>query len=80
MFTISEVETADLEPSSMNTTSRDYLRASYKTADGLEVEIDWAALDADAVVVGKPWRTFPWYVGQRNYSVLVRDRTCPRGI
>jgi hypothetical protein len=52
----------------MKTLSRDYLRASYKTADGSEVEIDWAALDAEAVALGKPWRTFPWYLGQRNYS------------
>lgn len=54
----------------MKTFASDYLRASYKTADGCEVEIDWAALDADAVVQGKPWRTFPWYLGQRNYSGL----------
>ena len=52
----------------MKTHSRDYMHASYKTSDGSAVMVDWADLDADAVVLGKPWRTFPWYLGQRNYS------------
>ena len=66
----------------MKTHSRDYVHASYKTSDGSAVMVDWAALDADAVVLGKPWRTFPWYLGQRQllWSVLVLDRACPRGI
>jgi hypothetical protein len=50
--------------------SDDFLHASYKTSDGSEVSVDWAALDADVVVLGRPWRTFPWYLGQRNYSGL----------
>jgi hypothetical protein len=54
----------------MKTLSRDYIHASYKASDGSAVMVDWAALDADAVVLGKPWRTFPWYLGQRNYSGL----------
>ncbi|MFV8047970.1 TnsA-like heteromeric transposase endonuclease subunit [Mycobacterium sp. 48b] len=54
----------------MKTLSRDYIHASYKTSDGSEVVVDWAELDPDAVVRGSPWRTFPWYLGQRNYSGL----------
>lgn len=54
----------------MKTLSRDYIHASYRTLDGSEVVVDWAELDPDAVVRGSPWRTFPWYVGQRNYSGL----------
>lgn len=25
-------------------------------------------MDYHAVAEGRPWRTFPWYLGQRNYS------------
>lgn len=54
----------------MKTVARDEIHASYKTSDGSEVVVDWAELDPDAIVRGRPWRTFPWYLGQRNYSGL----------
>jgi hypothetical protein len=42
--------------------------AKYKNRAGHVVESAWADLDYDAVAGGHPWRAFPWYLGQRNYS------------
>jgi hypothetical protein len=39
-----------------------------RTADGGEQEMPWAEVDASAVVMARPWRTFRWYKGQRHYS------------
>jgi hypothetical protein len=50
------------------TANSDYAEASFKDADGQEVSTSWSELDADVVVKGRPWRNFPWYLGQRNYS------------
>jgi hypothetical protein len=42
--------------------------AKYKDRAGQVVESAWADMDYHAVVSGRPWRAFPWYLGQRNYS------------
>lgn len=39
-----------------------------RTADGGEREMPWAEMQASAVVMARPWRTFRWYKGQRHYS------------
>jgi hypothetical protein len=51
-------------------TGRDFLEGSYKAADSSIVTEEWERLDADAVAAGRPWRTFPWYLGQKNYAGL----------
>lgn len=40
----------------------------YKDGGNQEVETPWRDADLSAVARGKPWRRFPWYLGQRNYS------------
>ena len=52
-------------------TGQDFVEASYKAADGSIVTGQWESLDAEAVAVGGPWRTFPWYLGQKNYGVIL---------
>jgi hypothetical protein len=42
--------------------------AKYRDRVGKVVESAWADVDYHAVVTGRPWRAFPWYLGQRNYS------------
>jgi len=42
--------------------------AKYKDHAEQVVETGWAEMDHHAVAAGRPWRTFPWYLGQRNYS------------
>ena len=37
-----------------------------RTADGGEREMPWAEMQASAVVMARPWRTFRWYKGQRH--------------
>lgn len=57
----------------MNAGSRagpDIVKISYKAADGGVVTGPWGDITADAIACGLPWRTFPWYLGQRNYSGL----------
>jgi hypothetical protein len=49
-------------------TGQDVVEASYKAADGSIVTGLWEGLDAEAVAAGRPWRTFPWYLGQKNYA------------
>ena len=51
-------------------TKPDSIEVEYKRADGEVVKTAWSDLDTDAVIEGRPWRTFPWYLGQRNYSGL----------
>jgi len=51
-------------------TKPDSIEVEYKRADGAVVKTAWSDLDTDAVIEGRPWRTFPWYLGQRNYSGL----------
>jgi hypothetical protein len=41
---------------------------AYKTAAGETRVMPWNDLDPLAVADGSPYREFPWYLGQRNYS------------
>ena len=43
---------------------------AYKALDGEIHSVAWADLDPNAVAEGRPWRQFPWYLGQRSYSGL----------
>lgn len=49
-------------------TEQDFAEATYRNSTGVVVTTVWSDLDADAVAAGAPWRKFPWYLGQRNYS------------
>ena len=40
----------------------------YKPANGEVVETSWAEADPVSIANGRPWRKFPWYLGQTNYS------------
>jgi hypothetical protein len=40
----------------------------YKNRKNQNVESFWCEADLNIVVDGRPWRKFPWYLGQRNYS------------
>jgi TnsA endonuclease N terminal len=40
----------------------------YKGRANQVVEMPWREVDLNAVIEGQPWRRFPWYLGQRNYS------------
>ncbi|ETZ32887.1 TnsA-like heteromeric transposase endonuclease subunit [Mycobacterium intracellulare] len=68
--TIDKPKLLEMDGVAMKQLSHDYIHASYKMSSGSEIVVDWSALDADAVARGRPWRTFPWYLGQRNYSGL----------
>jgi hypothetical protein len=46
------------------------VKISYKASDGSVVTGPWGDITADAIASGLPWRTFPWYLGQKNYSGL----------
>jgi hypothetical protein len=48
----------------------DSTEVEFKRADGEVVRTAWSDLNVDAVIKGRPWRTFPAYLGQRNYSGL----------
>ncbi|MBJ7336749.1 TnsA-like heteromeric transposase endonuclease subunit [Mycolicibacterium sp.] len=48
----------------------DCTEVEYKRADGEVVKTAWSDLDVEAVIKGRPWRTFPWYLGQLNHSGL----------
>jgi hypothetical protein len=52
----------------VTTTGQDFIEASYKAPDGSLISGQWESLDAEAVAAGRPWRTFPWYLGQKNYA------------
>ena len=41
---------------------------AYKTAAGEIRVMPWEDADPLAIADGRPWREFPWYLGQRNYS------------
>lgn len=49
--------------------------AKYKNSVGAIVETSWSELDLRSVVDGVPWRRFPWYLGQGNYSGLYWSST-----
>jgi hypothetical protein len=53
----------------------DYFEAFYKSSDGHVVNVPLSDLDANAVVQGRPWRVFPWYLGQKNYAGLYWSST-----
>lgn len=55
--------------------SRDYCEAFYKSSEGRVVSVPWSNLDANATAEGRPWRTFPWYLGQGNYAGLYWSAT-----
>lgn len=44
------------------------MQATYVTADGVEVSVALADVDARRVLVGLPVRSFPVYRGRKNYS------------
>lgn len=46
----------------------DSIEVSYRSSDGLPITVSPSNLDAATVAAGQPWRTFPWYLGQRHYS------------
>jgi len=52
----------------MKTASQYEAEVSYKNAAGAVTTTAWSSADADLLVRGAPWRRFPWWVGQRNYS------------
>jgi hypothetical protein len=64
-------------------TFQDFVEASYKAVDGSIVTGHWEGLDAEAVAASRPWRTFPWYLGQKKYAGLywcaVRSSDTSRG-
>lgn len=41
---------------------------AYKTAAGEIRVMPWEDADPLAIADGRPWREFPWYLGQRHYS------------
>jgi hypothetical protein len=43
---------------------------AYKAMDGEIHLVSWEDLDPLVVVEGRPWRRFPWHLGQRSYSGL----------
>jgi len=55
--------------------SQGYEEASYKASDGHIVRVPFEDLDANTVASGRPWRVFPWYLGQRNYAGLYWSAT-----
>ena len=55
----------------VNKSGQDFVEASYKAAESSIVTGQWESLDAEAVAAGRPWRTFPWYLGQKNYGVCI---------
>jgi hypothetical protein len=46
----------------------DFADVAYKVVGGGSTLMPWNDVDAHAVAEGLPWRRFPWYLGQRNYS------------
>jgi hypothetical protein len=46
----------------------DAAEVQYKRPDGAKAKALWTDVDASKFVDGMPWRTFPWYLGQRNYA------------
>jgi hypothetical protein len=48
---------------------------AYKVPDGDIKLMPWSDVDPYAVAAGRPWRQFPWYVGQRNYSGMYWSAT-----
>ncbi len=45
----------------------DFADVAYKVVDGTRT-MPWSDVDPYAVAEGLPWRRYPWYLGQRNYS------------
>jgi hypothetical protein len=48
---------------------------AYKVTSGDTKLMPWSDVDPYAVAAGRPWRQFPWYVGQRNYSGMYWSAT-----
>ena len=46
----------------------DVVDVAYKAMNGEVRVMPWTDVDPLAVADGRPWREFPWYLGQRHYS------------
>jgi hypothetical protein len=49
----------------------DVVDVAYKAMNGEIRVMPWTDVDPLAVADGRPWREFPWYLGQRHYRPLV---------
>lgn len=50
-------------------TEPDSVSVSFRSSDNAaEVVSPWCTVDADALAMASPWRTFRWYKGQKHYS------------
>ena len=48
---------------------------AYKSINGEIRVMPWTDVDPLAVADGRPWREFPWYLGQRHYSGMYWSAT-----
>jgi hypothetical protein len=53
----------------------DFADVAYKAEGGGTAVLPWNDVDANAIAAGWPWRRFPSYLGQRNYSGLYWSAT-----
>jgi hypothetical protein len=57
------------------TAGGDFADVAYKVVGGGTTLMPWNDVDPHAVAEGLPWRRFPWYLGQRNYSGMYWSAT-----
>ena len=53
----------------------DVVDVAYKAMNGEIRVMPWTDVDPVAVADGRPWREFPWYLGQRHYSGMYWSAT-----
>ena len=53
----------------------DVVKVAYKAMNGEIRVMPWTDVDPLAVADGRPWREFPWYLGQRHYSGMYWSAT-----
>ena len=53
----------------------DVVDVAYKAMNGEVRVMPWTDVDPLAVADGRPWREFPWYLGQRHYSGMYWSAT-----
>jgi hypothetical protein len=53
----------------------DVVDVAYKATNGEIRVMPWTDVDPLAVADGRPWREFPWYLGQRHYSGMYWSAT-----
>jgi hypothetical protein len=53
----------------------DVVDVAYKAMNGEIRVMPWTDVDPLAVADGRPWREFPWYLGQRHYSGMYWSAT-----